>query len=647
MHVFLTELNMSQTPRRSTRLVSATGSVAGSVAGSIAASTVTPSRTVARRKGPLPKLKVNQSHAYGASGQFNPAVDLQVPTSGFSQAFDSQRDNAVHRDDISQAGGSRRFASVSSAYGYDEAGPSHYYEPTPIAEEASPVIGERTSVLDVSKSFGTNHEGGMNTSSILNGRISPHTPATHDHAIDSNEIPQPSQVRVAGRFLHRNWSDILKIMIFLSAILSMAYIFIGATTYGHSAPNPSDDMVDIGMIDAIKLRAVHTWYSLKHGLASGAHRKGYEVSDDISERVDNLEGRSTIHDRSIKHIQEYLPEKLAVPINRQSGKPEITDDFWRALLSKMQKEGFGDPSTAKEQDWAAFLKKNEAKVEGMFGNALESRLAKHNILTRDQFMELMDENYTRLSDRIQKKLDASIKEIGNKAVRNQMRIESLAYANLVANSELALKTVNFFSPGLGAKVDPYLTSPTQSKDIPWKSRMYTSMFWIPARRPPVTALERWEEASDCWCAAAAEGGKAQLAVTMAQKIFPTKVTVEHVPKEGTLDPRSAPKWMELWVEIKDVNKRLEVINAWNEVNTEGCSEPRVSTNFVCIGRFRYDIHAANHVQTFNLELDLAESGVAVTKTVVRVTENWGRPWTCMYRIRMHGELVEPVNEMVQ
>jgi hypothetical protein len=380
-----------------------------------------------------------------------------------------------------------------------------------------------------------------------------------------------------------------------------------------------------------------TWATVKNGLSSGI-----SVSSGLYSRLSRVE-------KSVQDIQKHLPDHIVVRVDDTTGEPVISDAFWRALHGKFSREGLSlTTKLHKEAEWKQFLANNEMKIESAISNDRKKLLdhfsetfslarAKHQVLTRDEFAQLMQKDYLEMSGRVEKEVERVAKQIGSYATRQQIRLESLAYANLLANSELSLKTVNFFSPGLGAKVDPRLTSPTQTKEVSLKAKLFTTFFWSPPRHPPVTALERWEEASDCWCTAASDTHQAQLAVNMAYPIYPTRLTIENIPKEGTLNWKSAPKDLELWVEIKDERKRIDVQNSWDMLNTKPCSDSAPGSKYVCIGTMRYDMYGQNHVQTFDLELDLKAHHVEVTNTVVRVVETWGSPWTCIYRIRMHGE----------
>ncbi|KAL9096929.1 MAG: hypothetical protein Q9165_000893 [Trypethelium subeluteriae] len=257
--------------------------------------------------------------------------------------------------------------------------------------------------------------------------------------------------------------------------------------------------------------------------------------------------------------------------------------------------------------------------------------------------------------------------------------------------------VNFLSACLGAVVDPYLTSPTQIGDEGWVSQIYRRFFLPSAPNKPIAALMPWEDAGDAWCAAPTvtglnhnDGthGKAQLAVIMPYSVYPTSFTVEHIPMTGTLDVHSTPQWLELWAHVPDVGLRDALVAKVDTVmgsqlrstdEQEDSHEHRplpdpsafrardpkptaglslaaqrrlnlggpweVPSDFVRIGRFRYDVAARHFVQTFDLPVSLVD-WIATNKVLIRVTQTYGREWTCMYRFRLGGQLAEGATEYV-
>lgn len=169
---------MGATPaRRSTRL-----SQAGSVTQQSVVTTMTTGGTRQRKKAPLTKVKPRKSNAYGASGRVGAAEELAPTATGFAQAFQNQRGDAVARDDDDDD-------DDEEADDVDELGVETprmsgalngrvpRLSSTPQPEMTSPVApglsfmdseditrsesGITASVGNTSKSFGPNHEAGM------------------------------------------------------------------------------------------------------------------------------------------------------------------------------------------------------------------------------------------------------------------------------------------------------------------------------------------------------------------------------------------------------------------------------------------------------------------------------------------------------
>jgi hypothetical protein len=213
--------------------------------------------------------------------------------------------------------------------------------------------------------------------------------------------------------------------------------------------------------------------------------------------------------------------------------------------------------------------------------------------------------------------------------------------------------INYFSVGLGAIAEPYLTSsasPEMYKKVlrhkGWKH------FDSNSRRPvrsPADVFTKWDDIDDCWCALPDQSGSSQITVLLPTRVFPTSLVVEHIPKEETLDWHSAPKNIELWVEVE----KWIAHDALQDVTQSVCLEEHFQINghhkkqedlnliWVCIGAWVYDIHGPNNIQTFMTPLDLRSFDVAVEKLSVRATSNWGSPRsTCFYRLKLFGDLAQ-------
>ena len=236
---------------------------------------------------------------------------------------------------------------------------------------------------------------------------------------------------------------------------------------------------------------------------------------------------------------------------------------------------------------------------------------------------------------------------------------SLSRSQPTAALQPKVHKVNYFSTGLGAVIDPWLTSPTKpgklvhSFEAGFVARFFGwNTFVLREPYAPVEALGPWQDIGDCWCAPPAKG-KAQLGVILPRHIVPTELVIEHIPRDATLDIGSAPKDVELWVQIHDAQDRDAVENAaFGTFQPDGESplEARLNHDYfvkaldhtwVRIGKWRYDIFTGENVQTFPVAIHLEDFGVRVNKVAVRVKTNWGdRDYVCLYRLRLHGLLRE-------
>ncbi|KAI9836630.1 MAG: hypothetical protein M1819_001264 [Sarea resinae] len=390
----------------------------------------------------------------------------------------------------------------------------------------------------------------------------------------------------------------------------------------------------------------------------------YIYAPDLVQRVSSLEAdvaqlqnKFHLHEQSLEKLKDLLPDAFLVPLNKATGSLEIPLDFWNALKEKIQIE-YGTKK-GKGSVWDAFLKKNDARVQRALHDesAWQASPNNNNIVTKEFFMKMLDDNYNKLSGEIQDltqtydkrhqslkaDTDRSASAIATRVATGLLKkhvpavqLEAAAQANLNRNSQIALKKVNFFSTGLGAVVVPYLTSPTKWKPSSLLQRSTSELFGLKRPNPPVAALQSWEETGDCWCT---PNERAQLAILLPQKIYPSEITIEHIPAAATLDIESAPKDMELWVEIKDDEARETVGRTQDQLlGVPEMPKAALDDNFVRVGLWQYDIHALDHVQTFTIDVNLENLGVPIEQVVVRAKNNWGgKDYTCLYRVRLHGK----------
>jgi hypothetical protein len=683
------------TPRRSNRISSATPSVAGQ---SIAASTV----TATRRKVALPKAKARQSQAYGSGSRVKAAEELAIPTTGFFQAFNQQRGNAVARDEDELEEEEEEEEPVHSQPGHSRPTSNHeavrqwQYESVRVEQFSENGGGSPTpSSLDLSKSYGGFRETGLlqgypaRPNGVQNGdQERPEEPIEERvrapfQEFIGNDVPDQSAWwrRYLGERLHRYIDELgLGILhgVFFAFIMAAIALLI-ATPFNlkpTASPNVANNSSPApSILGAISSRVAYEYDRVAHWIQppasppidkfdicehpsvvcdergvptikfdimsirmfriEGEHRQTQNEYKRLTAEQNRLTDEHKDIQDAINRFESKLPNAIIVTRNK-NGQHEIPDEFWQAISSRI----LSDDSNS-TPIWEEFFVKNEAKISGLVQRELDSPESKTrlDVLLREEIAEAMKEHYVKYAKRVdhtiaqvKKALTQDLKAVAAEeariAVIDRIRLQSLAVTNLVANAELNLRKVNYFSTGLGARVDVGFTSPTSSDQNKVLATIYRSLFAVPMKPPPVAALLPWEEPGDCWCAAidrtAEKSGRAQLAVVLGLPMHPTQVTIEHLPRDAApgRDLSTAPKSVELWAQTNDPNQKPSV-------SCQG-DGPK---GYVCLGEFQYNIDGSNHIQTFNLD---ETSLQPVTKVVVRVASNWGGAHTCLYRVRLHG-----------
>jgi SUN domain-containing protein 1/2 len=162
-------------------------------------------------------------------------------------------------------------------------------------------------------------------------------------------------------------------------------------------------------------------------------------------------------------------------------------------------------------------------------------------------------------------------------------------------------------------------------------------------RPPITALHHETHVGHCW---PFEGSQGQLGVTLSRIVQIDEITIDHVARDIAWDMSSAPRKMEVWGLVEgssNFEKVAELDAARTKAGQEIPMQPRSlphSVRYVRIAQFEYDIDATNAVQTFPVDEDVRASGMDFGIVVLRVLNNWGQQFTCLYRFRVHGRMIE-------
>jgi hypothetical protein len=231
-----------------------------------------------------------------------------------------------------------------------------------------------------------------------------------------------------------------------------------------------------------------------------------------------------------------------------------------------------------------------------------------------------------------------------KGIRGQLSSLSTRVDEFDAWKSTTLRP-NFLSPRLGAVIDPRFTSPTNPFGLGLFTRIYKTLYHRIVRDhtslPPAEALRPWKENGDCWCAAGAPSGQLSLGVILGREIHPMRFVVEHIPRSAALDPATTPKTLDLWARLAP-SAAGDLPQEWQN-NAKHCQSSRPEESkreeWICLGKMQYDINSALPSQSLSLAgYNGGAPPFKVDRVAVRVSQNHGAQFTCLYQIKLEGIL---------
>ncbi|KAI0654537.1 hypothetical protein C8Q70DRAFT_925457 [Cubamyces menziesii] len=184
----------------------------------------------------------------------------------------------------------------------------------------------------------------------------------------------------------------------------------------------------------------------------------------------------------------------------------------------------------------------------------------------------------------------------------------------------------------GGKVVPTLTSSDRSRRR------------APSAAPgPEVVISEDSSIGNCWT----PGVSGQVGLSTTTVIYPTHVTVEHIPRQIAVDVGRAPRHMILWGVIdglSNVHKHRWLIdNREMDISPDsslrGHHAPPLTDNhaFVVLAAIEYNISGPSPVQTFAVHDRILDSQMDFGIYVLEIIDNWGSSDTCLYRVQIHGE----------
>ncbi|EIW57907.1 uncharacterized protein TRAVEDRAFT_126646 [Trametes versicolor FP-101664 SS1] len=172
----------------------------------------------------------------------------------------------------------------------------------------------------------------------------------------------------------------------------------------------------------------------------------------------------------------------------------------------------------------------------------------------------------------------------------------------------------------------------------------------PSSHPPELALKEDMHVGSCWQLPARRG---QLGLRLSHMMYPTHVSVDHIPQEIAADVGEAPRLLHVWGAVDgDANQGL-LRHTTDSLIASGREPPLLvgpaitcGLHFALLASAHYDIHGLTHVQTFDVQQWVIESGIDFGVVVFEVVDNWGANSTCLYRVRVHGAQTGPASRQL-
>ncbi|KAI8822192.1 UNC-like C-terminal-domain-containing protein [Fimicolochytrium jonesii] len=164
-------------------------------------------------------------------------------------------------------------------------------------------------------------------------------------------------------------------------------------------------------------------------------------------------------------------------------------------------------------------------------------------------------------------------------------------------------------------------------------------------KDPMTLLQPETQPGNCW---PMKGSIGQFGIQLIRPIIPTALTIEHAPKESwtSHESISALRHFELYA-VYNPSSTFETAAAANATNTDMDANATTPPPRLHLLTAEFNPHVSA-TTTFAVPGTVVEAlrgvlertGVAVPAVMVKVKGNWGHEeWTCVYRVRVHGEPV--------
>ncbi|KAG9235839.1 putative spindle pole body-associated protein sad1 [Amylocarpus encephaloides] len=420
----------------------------------------------------------------------------------------------------------------------------------------------------------------------------------------------------------------------------------------------------------------------------------------LNTRFSWLRQQKELDTEAIRKLEQRLPDFLVIKKDK-IGNAKIPTDFWHALRDLIRSDvNLIPPPAAKSGSvaikeferkagaiWDKYVHQNRARLASMSLEEFELKFPeffkKNLVASKTEIVEMVRHSWDENRDIIKpelKTISSDLEEVKAKITSLQKRaaglshdkvksivnshiksiipvnqLEAIAKAMMKNQVNYGLTRINHWSPGTGAVIHPTFTSPIFAFPS-MKQNFFTKFFGrvlgnpLPWPNSPTSALTRWEEHGDCWCSPTSGKGLYEhgptLGVISGSKVSPDQVIIEHIAPTASFEPGATPKDMELLAYIDDFAARGKAVELSARLFSQHDHEHDTLIDeygYVRIAAWTFD-GQGDPIQAFEVPVSLNQYKNGHTdKLVVRARNNHSRgkvDYTCMYRVRIHGEFVE-------
>ncbi|WRT67205.1 uncharacterized protein IL334_004171 [Kwoniella shivajii] len=350
-------------------------------------------------------------------------------------------------------------------------------------------------------------------------------------------------------------------------------------------------------------------------------------------------------------LEKILPDALPIKVNSR-GTVDIDPRFWSEMKKVMMsrtdtealvKQAISSTGSAKTEKVVGKVEMDEGKVRAWAEEVFDKRSSSSEFLSKDMFQNILHSELQSLRSEVSSirfsaaasspstvppaKPSVTIKT--SKGDDLTSLFNDLIDAALLKYSKDTLARTDYALFTAGARVIPQLTSDTLVLSTASKVGKLVMGSKDVQGRPPATALHPDISVGSCW---PFKGDQGSLGVMLTRRIKVTDLTIEHAPKELALDMSTAPKVIQVMGVVDTEEDKARLNEYWADRNESGTSPDHLP-----LGTITYDPHSISHIQTFPVPDDIVSLDIKVGVVILKVDSNWGGGFTCLYRVRVHGD----------